>query len=107
MLIKILGDTQVGAVSQLKEGGAGGLVEADVLDDVGPLVTIIGDDTGACELSPASVLELVDDFLVAVVVVVGLDLIIDFVASIQDTLLCHESSAVVDDEGAASVVLIS
>lgn len=107
LLIEIFGDAQVGSVTKLKEGGAGGLVEADVLHDVGPLVSVIGDDARACELSPASVLELVDDSILALIVVVGLDLIIDFVDSIQDTLLGHESSAVVDDEGAASVVLVS
>lgn len=56
-LVEVLGHGDFLAVSKIEKGVARTKVKLDVLNDVGSLDAVVGDDTLACELLPDSVLE--------------------------------------------------
>ena len=60
LLEEVFGNTNLGAIFHLKEGGGWPLIKSDVLHNVGSLGSIVGDDTASDELSSAGLLEYVE-----------------------------------------------
>ena len=90
-------------VTECKLFNAGSWLESNVIDDVGPLVTVVSDDTGTNELGAALILE----FMVEILNSLTFTLIIYFVYPAHHRLCRHESTTIVHNEGAAVRVLVS
>ena len=77
------------------------MVKLDVSNDIGPLDSIVGNDAGISELIAALLLE--DDKLIFDVP----NSVVDLINLVKNSLSGHEPSTIVDDQRAASLVLVS
>ena len=105
LLPEVLGHTDFDAVAQLEEGGARALVEADVVDDVGPLGAVVGDDALPHELQFARLLESSHQVRVRALTI-WVNLIVDFVNLAKNSKSRHEPGTIVDDKSTSRLVFV-
>jgi hypothetical protein len=103
---EILGDTDFLSVLKIEVGVARTKIELDVLDNVSPLGTVVGDHTSSGELLTHCFLETWKSFFHVSLKLHVNDVIIELVDVVQDGLGGHESSAAINDQTAAGLVLV-
>ena len=113
LLQKVLGDADLDAASELEEGCARPLVEADVVDDVGSLGAVVSNDALTDEFIPAFLLEFCHQFFHELLGrrlifrQVFVDLIVNVVNLGKNSSSGHEPRAIVDDECAARLIFVA
>ena len=96
-LVEVLGNAHLVTILELEALLAWALLEVDIIDDVGALVSIVGDDALTDELLTTGFLETLSEVLGALI----FELVVDLIDAAQNCLRGHESAAVVKDESTA------
>lgn len=105
LLIIILSDAHLGAISDFEEGLRRSLVKEDVFDDVGSLGAIVGNDTRSSQSCSASGLEDAKSLFVSAALVVH-DAVVDVIYVVEYGPSRHESCAVVKNKRATILILV-
>lgn len=101
-IVEVLGHSHLLTTLELEFFGARSILEVDVIDNVGALVTVVGDDALTDELSSTGFLEK----LFVVVLAVFTVLVVDLVDPAQNSLGGHEPTAVIKNESTTRLVLV-
>ena len=86
LLKEVLGNTLLLAILHVKERVAWAMIELQILDDVGSLVSVIGYNALMDELFSASLMECLDQIVLISPITIIYYLVVDLINSIKNSL---------------------